>query len=208
MEQANGYISESKGDILSAASHQSRKTSQLSRKKSHAQEHVRRIAKEVKQKQIKLMNAQKELEDKYKSERAQLEPEFTDQRRILEEANNNLQKCYNWLENENDNEFEQDDLEQQSVSNDGTIPKKLSADAPPFHPLHEKNEAIKIDKKAEKIGQDLWKQLKRVSIPMIYGDKKMYENWKAAFAACIDQAPATEKSTSYCSYASISLERH
>ena len=95
------------------------------------------------------MNVQKELEDKYKSERAQLEPEFTDQRRILEEANNNLQKCYNWLENEIDNEFEQDDLEQQSVSNDGTIPRQLSADAPPFHPLHEKNEATKIDKKAE-----------------------------------------------------------
>ena len=193
MEQANGYISESKGDTLSTASHQSNKKSQLSRKESLAQEHIRRITKEVKQKQIKLINSQKELEDKYKSERAQLEQEFADQRRISEETNNNAQKCYDWLENETDNESEEDHLEQNSVSNDGTIHKKLSADAPPFHPHHEKNEAIKIDKKAEKIGQDLWKQLKRVPIPIFYGEKKMYENWKAAFAACIDQAPAPEE---------------
>ena len=66
------------------------------------------------------------------------------------------------------------------------------------------NEAIKIDKKAEMIGQDLWKQLKRVSIPIFYGDKKMYDNWKAAFAACIDQAPATEeyKLLQLCQYLS------
>ena len=185
MEQANGYTSKSKGDTLSTASHQSSKRSQLSRKESLAQEHVRRITKEVKQKQTKLMNAQKELEDKYKSERVQLEQGFADQRRILEEANNNVQKCYNWLQNEIDNEFEEDHLKQKSVNNDGEIHRKLSADAPPFHPLHEKNEAIKIDK-ASKIGQDLRKQLKRVSIPISYADKEMYENWKAVFAACIN----------------------
>ncbi|XP_070560350.1 uncharacterized protein [Ptychodera flava] len=41
------------------------------------------------------------------------------------------------------------------------------------------------------IDQDLWKQLKRVSIPTFSGDKRRYENWKAAFNACIDQSPAT-----------------
>ena len=64
VEQANGYISESKGDTLSIASNQSSKKSQLSRKESLAQEHIRRITKEVIQKQIKLINAQKELEKK------------------------------------------------------------------------------------------------------------------------------------------------
>ena len=44
---------------------------------------------------------------------------------------------------------------------------------------------------AMEIGQDLWKQLKRVSIPVFNGDKANYENWKAAFEACIDKAPAT-----------------
>ena len=41
------------------------------------------------------------------------------------------------------------------------------------------------------IGQDLWKQLKRVTIPVFSGEKKTYQNWKAAFTACVDQAPAT-----------------
>ena len=38
------------------------------------------------------------------------------------------------------------------------------------------------------IGEDLWKQLKRVSIPVFNGDKATYENWKAAFESCIDKA--------------------
>ena len=43
IEQTNGYISESKGDTLSTASHQSSKRSQLSHKESLVQEHKRRI---------------------------------------------------------------------------------------------------------------------------------------------------------------------
>ena len=41
------------------------------------------------------------------------------------------------------------------------------------------------------IGQDLWKQLKRISIPTFSGNKQTYQNWKAAFMACIDRTPAT-----------------
>ena len=41
------------------------------------------------------------------------------------------------------------------------------------------------------LGQDMWQQLKRVSIPVFNGDKKLYEGWKTAFMACVDKAPAT-----------------
>ena len=41
------------------------------------------------------------------------------------------------------------------------------------------------------IEQDLWKQLKRIEIPVFSGDKRKYESWKAAFQACVDRAPAT-----------------
>ena len=41
------------------------------------------------------------------------------------------------------------------------------------------------------IGKDLWEQLKRVSIPIFDGNKRNYNNWKAAFMSCIDQDPAT-----------------
>ena len=41
------------------------------------------------------------------------------------------------------------------------------------------------------IGANMWKQLKRVSIPVFNGDKSNYEIWKAAFTACVDNAPVT-----------------
>ena len=44
---------------------------------------------------------------------------------------------------------------------------------------------------APSVGQDLWRQLKRVQIPVFSGDKRTYQSWKAAFLACIDSAPAT-----------------
>ena len=44
---------------------------------------------------------------------------------------------------------------------------------------------------APSIGQDLWKQLKRVQFPTFSGNKRNYQSWKAAFLACIDSAPAT-----------------
>ena len=41
------------------------------------------------------------------------------------------------------------------------------------------------------LGKDMWNQLKRVSIPVFNGDKRLYEGWKTAFMACVDKAPAT-----------------
>ena len=41
------------------------------------------------------------------------------------------------------------------------------------------------------LGQDMWRQLQRVAIPVFSGDKRKYQSWKAAFLACIDRAPAT-----------------
>ena len=52
------------------------------------------------------------------------------------------------------------------------------------------------------IGQDMWKQMKRVSIPVFAGNKRTYENWKAAFSACIDKAPATPE------YKLLQLRQH
>ena len=43
----------------------------------------------------------------------------------------------------------------------------------------------------QRIGQDLWRQLKRVSIPVFKGNKGNFENWKSAFNACVDQALET-----------------
>ena len=41
------------------------------------------------------------------------------------------------------------------------------------------------------LGQDMWKQLKRVSIPVFNRDKKSYQSWKACSMTCINQASTT-----------------
>ncbi len=51
-------------------------------------------------------------------------------------------------------------------------------------------ESTKIET-SNAIGNDLCRQLKRVSIPVFSGDKGDYENWKATFMACIDEVPAS-----------------
>ena len=46
---------------------------------------------------------------------------------------------------------------------------------------------------AQYISHDLWWQLKQVQIPVFSGEKRQYQNWKDAFLACIDSAPATDE---------------
>ncbi|MEW8314928.1 MAG: DUF1759 domain-containing protein, partial [Candidatus Thiodiazotropha endolucinida] len=62
----------------------------------------------------------------------------------------------------------------------------MNASAAPFEPT-----ATCQSNNSPTIGQDLWRQLKRVQIPVFTGDKKKYQSWKASFLACIDSAPAT-----------------
>ena len=62
----------------------------------------------------------------------------------------------------------------------------MNAAATPFEPT-----ASCSSNTPPTIGQDLWRQLKRVQIPIFAGDKKNYQSWKASFLACIDSAPAT-----------------
>ena len=51
--------------------------------------------------------------------------------------------------------------------------------------------SVSMNDNSTLIGLDLWKQLKRVTIPVFTGDKKTYQSWKAAFTACVHNAPAT-----------------
>ena len=50
-----------------------------------------------------------------------------------------------------------------------------------------------IGKSKSQLGSDLWKQLKRVSIPVFCGDKAKYPAWKAAFYSCVDEAPSSDE---------------
>ena len=71
----------------------------------------------------------------------------------------------------------------------------VHATAASFQQNHEAKHATSplSNQETLSIGQDLWRQLKRVQIPVFAGDKRTYSNWKAAFQACIDSAPATQE---------------
>ena len=70
----------------------------------------------------------------------------------------------------------------------------INSCAAPFQPrVHEYIDLSDpaVTHKAPSVGQNLWRQLKRVQIPVFTGDMRTYQSWKAAFLACIDSAPAT-----------------
>ena len=60
----------------------------------------------------------------------------------------------------------------------------MNATRPPFEPNASYNTPPTI-------GQDLWRQLKCVQIPVFNGGKKIYQSWRASFLACTDSAPVT-----------------
>ena len=80
-----------------------------------------------------------------------------------------------------------------TISKHDVKSSEVHATAASFQPHHKAKHAASplSNKEAPTIGQDLWRQLKRVEIPVFTGDKRTYSNWKAAFLACIDSAPAT-----------------
>ena len=75
--------------------------------------------------------------------------------------------------------------DQSNMDTSNTCLSELNAGATPFE------STLTCNREPPSIGQDLWRQLKRVQIPVFHGDKRTYQSWKAAFLACIDNAPAT-----------------
>ena len=75
--------------------------------------------------------------------------------------------------------------DQSNMDTSNTCLSELDAGATPFE------STLTCNREPPSIGQDLWRQLKRVQIPVFHGDKRTYQSWKAAFLACIDNAPAT-----------------
>ena len=76
--------------------------------------------------------------------------------------------------------------------------KKVSDGLGGFNNIHYQNEKL-VDNGDQSYGknsnqeQSLWGQLKRVSIPTFSGNVREYENWRAIFVACIDNADVPDE---------------
>ena len=107
------------------------------------------------------------------------------------QVRDHIQTCSRQNENEIKNVAKFEDIRsrhQQQIRDNYSKQDNLSvldANATPFETTNMHN------REAPSLGQDLWRQLKRVEIPVFHGDKRTYQSWKAAFLACIDNAPAT-----------------
>ena len=73
-------------------------------------------------------------------------------------------------------------------ANAGWCTPDLSSQAGVHADIDHGNEVVRGQ---SSLGTDMWRQLKRVSLPIFSGDKRQLESWHAAFKACVDQAPAT-----------------
>ena len=51
----------------------------------------------------------------------------------------------------------------------------------------------RLHSRKDQTDNDLWRQLKKVSIPAFIDDKCNYEAWKAALMACVDKTPTSTK---------------
>ena len=139
----------------------------------NAQEHVKQVEQDVKQKQEMLRKTQAELQEGFDRERKAIEDKLKEEQLRLERANKeaaiphyNLETGYNYDLRISDHN---NDVDRNSYSSEEMFDDEI------------KKHVKKIEAKPSpprEIGQDLWRQLRRVSIPVFIGDKRNYENWK------------------------------
>ena len=123
-----------------------------------------------------------QMEEEYKCITLRLKREIYEKRDELIRAKGEVGKTGR------DIEIEVDKIRQNEGSNDARddvlgskLYKDVTCKKPRDYKLH------------TEVGNDLWKHLKRISVPVFQGNKSNYESWKAAFMACVDDAPASDE---------------
>lgn len=101
-------------------------------------------------------------------------------------------RSHHWFDVAQGSQYQSVQKKRATTVNQGVSETGMNVHVAPFGP---RAQAATFEPTAScdvpSIGKDLWRQLKRVEIPVFSGDKRTYQSWKAAFLACIDSAPAT-----------------
>ena len=142
----------------------------------------------------KLANCKKELEQQVDQELGitvtRPEGSYQEYIKLVEAERQRLIEHYDQIKKEFDAEFNKKlkQLDAMLVQAEAYKPQMTSLQADSCVYSH-KVDQDKADNKP--LGKDMWNQLERVSIPVFAGDKSSYHGWRAAFDACIDQAPVS-----------------
>ena len=172
------YLDARKDDPSSIASDMSRKVRELQLQEREAREFAELLEAGAIHEEEEIALAKRKMEQEYEQRMNELESRSQAGKEQLLNAKAEMKKKQNAVERGTDEEL------------------GLGYYGSPTMPKRDKIQDIDDNSPAPpspstEIGHDLWKQLKRVSIPVFSGEKSTYENWKAAFLACIDKAPAT-----------------
>ena len=108
----------------------------------------------------------------------------------LEQANAGIDELEK-LENDFDDVMEKTRRYVSNIRDEITSIQSTSETITAPTPVSPARSELSRNSEAREIGNDLWKQLQRVSIPTFNGEKRFYQSWKAAFMTCVDAAPAT-----------------
>ena len=207
--RAQEYLDARKDELSSTCSDVSENVRHLQMKENEARRQVEQIQEEVRYKEEEVARMRKEIEADFERRKVAWEDQICAEKDRLFAANREVKIRHEQLEREMDNELglptEDPIRKMENIEGSWAPPKNISGViSSRYNPYGIERRIEKSDpefspqahgpQKASNqgsIGQDMWKQLKRVSIPIFRGDKRTYENWKAAFLACIDQAPAT-----------------
>ena len=200
------YLDARRDEPSSVSSDVSATVKQLHLREIEARQQAERIQKEVRRKEEEVARLKREIETDFVRRQKTWEDQIRAEKERLFEANREVQVRREELEGEMNNElglpsevperkFEHNPSNWMPVRGvpGGTsgkyVPDGIERFIPKPEPaLFPRNFGPQTPSKKIQIGRDMWKQLKRVSIPVFSGDKRTYENWKAAFLACIDQA--------------------
>ena len=176
MDQAKEYLYNRKDESSSITDNVRSKVRRLQQDEIDAQEKIKEIEREFKQKQEELEPQRTELEKKYKMEMQVLDEKLANEGKKFE-----LSKMEVLDIPEANSSCDLDSIKSEQIHDHSECRKEIQLEKPD----------VNKESSTQKIGQDLWRQPKRVSIPVFNGDKRSYENWKSVFIACVDQVPAT-----------------
>ena len=184
--------------IASGASVASLKVRQAQNEELNARRYAEQLEAKLLKEQEDIRIEKQRIEQEYASKMKELEDRNRQGKELLNEAKEEAERKHAAVESKIDEELGLDGSERsvQAFSlrlddSEGHVhqfsPRRRVESRHPEEAIRERIERSP----AVEIGQDLWKQLKKVSIPVFSGEKSTYESWKAAFVACIDKAPAT-----------------
>ena len=182
-QRADEYLDERKYEQSSVLSGRSQRKKEVQEEQLKSEQQAKKLEEEL-----------AHYEEEYNSITQKLQHEMDEKRAALVKTREEIIQRRKDVDEEVKKELEYDTEDKGNIKVLNYLRTLDQEEKAPEHKINKERKTGEGDSiQQHKIGQDLWKQLKRVSIPVFTGDKRNYEAWKAAFMACVDKAPTSSE---------------